>query len=160
VSLTHLRHELGSWRRAKRKKLSRQTFRYDARNDGFWPVYIGWGRVRGEHHSTRTHLVMGWVTKRRSYSAMLQRYQPPCVLDMHVDGPSHNLIWLLELRRASQGGVFSVEGRARSWLGGRVWRFDGGTQPHGFTRLEAGERWTLIFQTAWEDDGRPPYSKR
>jgi hypothetical protein len=154
--LIHLRQALRRWRRDRGKRAN--VFRYDARYDGLPPLHIVFAKEFGPSGAGtwgRWVLSLGWTTKRSTYAMMLQRYAEGFELPPHTDGPDFNPVLLFELRRPRAGGVFSVAGPARSWLGGRVWRFDGGLDKHGFTKIEKGERVTLLFQRGRDRRGAP-----
>lgn len=146
--LAHLRHAWGGFRRTR-------NFSYDGRGDG-WGLRLLYHPRFGTQDGQRWVIGAGWTFKACYRGVMLQVYGRGFELHPHTDGPDENRVWLVELRRARAGGVFSCAG-GRSWLNGRVWRFDGGRQEHGFSRIERGARVTLLYQRGQDAGGRAPW---
>jgi hypothetical protein len=100
--------------------------------------------VRGGAH--RKVIQAGLRIRRADLALLYQRYEPGYSLYSHIDGPKHNhVLWLL-LRRPKAGGELVIDGPHRSYLRGRIKLFDGGQQIHEVTRVEGSHRSILMFQ--------------
>lgn len=151
--LQTLKRSWGRWQRDKGKAYREFYFnwrRFFIRYSPAWYA-MSW-------RPARWMLIVGLQGdgRRHAYAATLQAYPVGFFLDPHTDGPQSSQSLLLELWRAREGGVFSVDGPHHRWLGGRVWTFDGGKSEHGFTKITKGRRVTLILSRAF-DGGKPVY---
>lgn len=91
----------------------------------------------------------GFSAAHPCYSILLQHYPEGTDLRRHRDLDGHNrIVWVL-LKAARAGGETKVYGDHKSYLGGRVMSFDGGTTDHEVTKVAKGSRTSLIFQCGW-----------
>jgi hypothetical protein len=94
----------------------------------------------------RKVIQVGLRLRRRDLALLYQRYEPGYSLYSHIDGPKHNhVLWLL-LRRPKAGGELVIDGPHRSYLRGRIKLFDGGQQVHEVTSVQGSHRSVLMFQ--------------
>ncbi len=154
----HLDEAWLRWKRGEGRRY--QRFDYDAGDDGWPALTVLYMHVRGKETGfERRAWSLGWNARTTHYSILLQRYEAmefPLHTDLDPKRGEHNNALIVVLRRARRGGEFMVNGPHQRWLGGRVWRLDAGQVEHGFSRIERGSRWSLMFQRAWSDSGLRP----
>ena len=107
-------------------------------------ISASWQAAAGSTGGTRAWLTCSYSNRFNDWSFLLQMYRPTACLGKHVDSGNRVETLALELWRGKEGRLVVHDDEARSWLRGRVQRFNA-CRVHEVTRCSS-HRVSLLFQ--------------